>query len=81
MTPTVVSAIRANAQLLAENGGGADVFLPHGNAPTPGDTLRQSDLADTLEPIGRDGPDVMYSGALGGRILDFLSSHGGGLTG
>jgi len=81
VTPTVVSAIRASAQLLADNGGGADVFLPHGTAPTPGDTLRQSDLADTLEQIGRDGPDVMYSGALGGRILAFLDSHGGGLTG
>jgi gamma-glutamyltranspeptidase/glutathione hydrolase len=81
VTPTVVSAIRANAQLLAENGGGADVFLPHGGPPAAGEALRQPHLADTLEQIGREGPDLMYSGALGGRILEFLEGHGGGLTG
>ena len=79
VTPSAVGAIRGSAQLLAENGGGAAVFLRNGVAPSPGDALRLPDLANTLEQIAADGPGVMYSGALGARLLDFLTSHGGGL--
>ncbi|MBV9327410.1 MAG: gamma-glutamyltransferase [Chloroflexi bacterium] len=80
VTPFVVSAIRASARLLANNGGGADVFLPGGVAPSPGDTLLEPDLAHTLEQLATHGPSLMYSGALGGRILEFLIAHGSGLT-
>lgn len=80
VTPSVVSAIRGNARLLADNGGGADVFLPNGVAPSPGDALHQPDLANSLEQIARDGPHLMYTGALGSRILEFLEQNGGGLT-
>jgi gamma-glutamyltranspeptidase/glutathione hydrolase len=79
VTPSTASAIRGNAQLLAENGGGADVFLPGGVAPSPGDVLREPDLAVTLDHIATHGPGVMYAGDLGARLLEFLSSHGGGL--
>jgi gamma-glutamyltranspeptidase/glutathione hydrolase len=80
VTPFVVSAIRGNAKLLAENGGGADVFLPSGVAPSAGDALREPDLANTLEQLATHGPAAMYSGALGARILDFLVARGSGLT-
>jgi gamma-glutamyltranspeptidase/glutathione hydrolase len=80
VTPSTVGAIRANADLLAENGGGADVFLPNGVAPSAGDALREPDLAATLEQIAAQGPGVLYSGALGARLLEFLTAHGGGLT-
>jgi gamma-glutamyltranspeptidase/glutathione hydrolase len=80
VTPFVVGAIRGNAKLLAENGGGADVFLPNGVLPSPGDALGEPDLANTLEQLAAQGPALMYSGALGGRILDFLVERGSGLT-
>jgi gamma-glutamyltranspeptidase/glutathione hydrolase len=76
----VVSAIRGNAQLLADYGGGADVFLSSGAPPSAGDAVRQPELANTLEQLAREGPGVMYSGDLGGRILAFLERNGGGLT-
>ncbi|MBV9579687.1 MAG: gamma-glutamyltransferase [Chloroflexi bacterium] len=80
VTPFVVSAIRASARLLADNGGGADVFLPNGTAPAPGDALREPDLANTLKQIATQGPSLMYSGSLGARILDFVTQRGSGLT-
>jgi gamma-glutamyltranspeptidase/glutathione hydrolase len=79
VTPSTVSAIRGNAELLADNGGGAAVFLRDGVAPSPGDALREPDLANTLEQIAARGPSVMYAGDLGARLLEFLSAHGSGL--
>jgi gamma-glutamyltranspeptidase/glutathione hydrolase len=81
VTPFVSGAIRSNAKLLGEVGGGAQVYLkPDGTPPSPGEALVQPDLAHTLQSIAQHGPDVMYRGALGGRIVEFLSAIGGGLT-
>jgi gamma-glutamyltranspeptidase/glutathione hydrolase len=79
LTPFTAGAIRANAPLLSELGGGAEVFLAGDCPPSAGDMLRQTDLANTLEQIARAGPDVMYRGALGERILDYLRPLGTGL--
>ena len=80
VTPSTAGAIRANADLLSELGGGAAVFLASGRAPSPGDLLVQSELAHTLELIAREGREAMYAGVLGERILDFVDQQGGGLT-
>jgi|SRR5579859_7132937 len=79
LTPYTSNAIRANADLLARSGGGAEVFLPGGHAPAAGDTLVQPDLARTIERIVRDGPAVMYGGEVGEQIVAFLQAHGGAL--
>ena len=76
VTPFVAAAIRANTELLAEQGGGAEVFLPGGRAPSAGDRLVQPDLANTLEQIARDGPGVIYQGTLGQRILGYIRGRG-----
>jgi gamma-glutamyltranspeptidase / glutathione hydrolase len=79
LTAFTAAAIRNNAQILSEMGGGADVFLPGDCAPAAGDRLRQTDLANTLEQIARDGPRVMYEGTLGERILAYVRSRGSSL--
>jgi gamma-glutamyltranspeptidase/glutathione hydrolase len=79
LTPYTSAAIKANAELLAQVGGGAAVFLPDGKAPGAGDRLLQPDLARTLERIADEGPDLMYRGQLGERIVEFLVANGGGL--
>ena len=79
VTPFTSAAIRANADVLAKEGGGADVFLPGGRAPAAGDALVQADLARTLERIAQDGPDFMYRGQLGERIAEYVHARGGGL--
>src|SRR5437879_73820 len=53
LTAYTSSAIRANADLLAKSGGGADVFLPGGQPPAAGHLLVQRDLARPLEQIAR----------------------------
>jgi gamma-glutamyltranspeptidase / glutathione hydrolase len=79
VTPYTSSAIRANAELLTKSGGGAQVFLPGGQAPSAGDKLVQADLARTLELIVHAGPSAMYHGEIGARIVAFLQAHDGAL--
>src|SRR6266581_4208488 len=56
VTPFTSAAIRSNARLLGQVGGGADVFLKNGAAPEPGDALIQADLARTLAELAHQGP-------------------------
>jgi len=76
VTPFVSNAIQSNATLLAQLGGGAEVYLPGGRTPMPGDRLQQPDLARTLEQLVHEGPSAMYSGSLGERLVEFLSTRG-----
>ena len=80
VTPTLSGAIRGNASLLSQVGGGADVFTPGGRAPSAGELLVEGDLANTLDLIAREGREVMYGGPIGQRIVEFLTKNGGGLT-
>jgi gamma-glutamyltranspeptidase / glutathione hydrolase len=76
LTELACAAIRANARLLSENGGGADVFLPDGRLPSAGDRLVQADLARTLAQLASDGPAVMYGGTIGERLAEFVRARG-----
>ncbi len=58
----------------------AEVYLPDGGPVTLGQLLRQPDLARTLSGIAANGPDHLYRGALGQRIVDHLASLGGTIT-
>ncbi|MGH2788929.1 MAG: gamma-glutamyltransferase [Actinomycetota bacterium] len=42
-----------------------------------GDRLVQSDLADSLETIAREGPDVFYGGDIGAQIVSEIAGEGG----
>lgn len=58
----------------------AAAYLPHGGPVALGALLRQPDLARTLSDIAAHGPDHLYRGALGQRIVDHLASLGGTVT-
>ena len=58
----------------------ARVFLRNGAPYAVGDTLRQPDLAWTLEQIARGGPDAFYRGAVAGRIERAMRRDGGLIT-
>ena len=77
LTPFTATAIRSNLDLLSKVGNGVAVFAPDGHAPSPGERLVQSDLADTLEKIVLEGPNAMYGGEIGHRIVEFLAANGG----
>ena len=55
----------------------ARVFLPNDAPPVAGSVLPRPDLARTLERIQQRGPDEVYRGETGRRIVEFLKERGG----
>jgi len=62
---------------LSEREETARVFLDDFLPPETGMTLRNPDLADSLELISEHGADVMYHGELARRITSYLQENGG----
>lgn len=58
----------------------AAAYLPDSGPVALGQLLRQPDLASTLSAIAANGPDHLYRGALGERIVGHLASLGGTMT-
>jgi gamma-glutamyltranspeptidase / glutathione hydrolase len=59
----------------------ARIFLkPDGAAPAVGDKLVQSELADVLETIGREGPRAFYIGPVADKIVASVRAAGGLMT-
>ena len=54
--------------------------MPSGGDMGGGDKLRQPELADVLEAIGRDGPDAFYSGDIAKAIVSDIRDGGGILS-
>jgi len=55
----------------------ARIFLPDGRIPRAGETLRQPDLARTLERIRDHGADGFYRGATAKLLVEAMHRHGG----
>lgn len=55
----------------------AGVFLVDGKVPDAGYTLRQADLAETLERIAAEGADGFYAGEIAGMLVDGVNDAGG----
>ena len=57
------------------------IFMPDGKLPTGAATtpalLRQPELADVLEAVGRDGPEAFYSGDIARAITSDIQANGG----
>lgn len=53
------------------------IFLDKGRFYELGDTLKQEDLAATLERLARHGPDEFYTGETARRIAEDMAAHGG----
>ena len=58
----------------------AALFAPDGRLLRVGDTVRQPELAETLERLGSDGPQPFYTGDIGAAIVEWVSARGGALT-
>ena len=59
----------------------AKIFLKaDGSALSAGDRLVQSDLADTLETIAREGPRAFYEGPIAEKIAVAVQAAGGVMT-
>jgi gamma-glutamyltranspeptidase/glutathione hydrolase len=64
----------------------AAILLPEGRLPRartadgPGERLQQSELAETLRSIARQGPDAFYRGDVATAIADAVAAGGGILS-
>jgi gamma-glutamyltranspeptidase len=56
--------------------GSRALFFKDGRAPSPGDTLRNPDLAWTLEQIAKGGADAFYKGEIAQKMVSDLRGHG-----
>ncbi len=55
----------------------ARLYLPDGTPIKPGTRLVTGDYAETLRSIAKDGPDLLYTGALGAHYADHMAKSGG----
>ncbi|NJP38590.1 gamma-glutamyltransferase [Alkalicoccus luteus] len=58
----------------------AEVLLPDGQVPQPGEILKQPELAETLRRIADEGADAFYSGPIAEQVTGSLQGAGGLLT-
>jgi len=58
----------------------ARVYMPKGEVPAEGETIRQPELGNTLMAIASQGSDVFYQGWIGEAIAETIKKHGGALT-
>jgi gamma-glutamyltranspeptidase/glutathione hydrolase len=80
VTP-VIAGDWGSATSLARDPGMKETFLIDGTrVPRAGDWFRNPAYAKTLREIAAGGPDVMYKGPLGEKIVKFLQSKQGFLT-
>jgi gamma-glutamyltranspeptidase/glutathione hydrolase len=72
------TSLRGSAKLLERFPESRRIFLKDGAFFEPGDTIKQPELAATLERIARDGAKDFYEGEIARRFAA-ASSDGGGL--
>ena len=72
-----LSTIEDRKDVLARYPASAAVYLPGGNVPTAGWTLRQPDLAKTLQRLAAKGHDGFYKGETAKLLVDASRSAGG----
>jgi gamma-glutamyltranspeptidase / glutathione hydrolase len=58
----------------------ARLYLPFGMPIKPGTRLVTGDYAETLRSIAREGPELLYNGALGALYADHMAKTGGYIT-
>src|SRR5262249_4026111 len=61
---------RENATRFAQFSSTAKQFLPAGDLPVVGSTMRNPDLADTYRETGRKGTGALYGGAVGRDLVN-----------
>jgi len=77
VSPLLSGMILDNFEKIEKSPAAAAIYLPGGLPLEPGDTLRNEDLALTLEKIATGGPSVFYEGELAEAIVAELQSLGG----
>lgn len=76
----LAESLRGHAGALDDHPAAAAVFLPGGSAPRVGDRLVQTDLAETLRRISREGKNGFYRGRTAALVEAEMRRGGGIMT-
>ncbi|MBB3808057.1 gamma-glutamyltransferase [Pseudochelatococcus contaminans] len=80
VTPYLAACLTEAAHDLAQDAEARRILTDDG-APLPaGHRLVMADYAETLQLVAAQGPDALYTGDLGGRIVDALQAAGSVMT-
>ena len=80
VSPIVAGQWRRAAEILGDQPGFAECFMPHGRAPRAGEVFRSEAHARTLESISESGGESFYRGALARAMVAHSERHGGAMT-
>lgn len=80
VSPIIAGQWAEYADALRDDPAASALYLPHGEAPAPGDWFRNPDLARIYREIAARGIGHLYGGELGRRIAEHVQSLGGFLT-
>jgi gamma-glutamyltranspeptidase/glutathione hydrolase len=80
VTPFLAASIARNQATIALDPNLAKLVMPNGKPLVAGDRLIQSEAADSLQTIAREGPRALYGGEIGRLFVDYVSSKGGYLS-
>jgi gamma-glutamyltranspeptidase/glutathione hydrolase len=80
VTPYLHECVNDCAADMARDPEISRLYLPGGTPIAAGARLVTSDYAETLRQIAAHGPDLLYTGALGGLYADHMERTGGHLT-
>ena len=77
VTPYLSECVTDCAADMARDPEIAKLYLPGGVPIRPGTRLVTGDYAETLRSIVREGPSILYTGALGRHYTDHMAASGG----
>ena len=77
VTSRLHASLKSQAVIYKENPDAAAVFLPNGEIPPIGGTLRQPGLARSLTRIGDGGHDAFYRGDMAAQMVEASTKYGG----
>lgn len=80
VSPLLNGMILDNLDKLGEFPAAAAIYTPDMFPLEPGDTLRNEDLAHSMELIAAQGPSVFYQGEIGQAVVDEIQRLGGVMT-
>lgn len=74
------ASLAADRKALERSAESKRIFLRNGDLFRMGDTLKQPDLASTLERIAAKGASEFYEGETAAKLAAFMGRHGGVIT-
>jgi len=75
--PTLAADLAGLARRLRRHPPSAEIFLPGGRPPEPGDVLVQKDLAWSLSRLQDEGVQAFYRGKIARRLVLDMTRNGG----